>query len=334
MSNASPTKKSTIAVMTMVLTSSRCFVGFFIVKTAFLCYIHPESKRPPFQQEVFFMDHTPRVAAVHDLSGFGLCSLNIALPVLSVLGCQCCCLPTASLSAHTGFPASPHSVFLDLTSGMEGTIAHWQELGASFDAIYSGFLGSASQFAALHRLLSVFRKPDTLVLVDPVMGDHGAPYRTYTPEMCALMSGLADKADLITPNLTEAAMLLHEPYDPAPGEEKTEHILSALSLGGQRSVVLTGISRRPGFLGCAAYDRESGGISYAEAPRVPGVFSGTGDLFSSVLLGRLLQGVSLEKAAESAVSFIHLAARRTYEQGLDPVCGPDFEPLLSKLMQE
>ena len=146
--------------------------------------------------------------------------------------------------------------------------------------------------------------------------------------------GLADKADLITPNLTEAAMLLHEPYDPAPDEEKAKHILSALSLGGRRSVVLTGISRRPGFLGCASYDRKNDGISYAEAPGVPGIFSGTGDLFSSVLLGRLLQGASLEKAAKSAVSFIHLAALRTYEQGLDPVCGPDFEPLLPKLMQE
>ena len=136
------------------------------------------------------MNHTPHVAAVHDLSGFGRCSLTVALPVLAAFGCQCCPLPTAILSAHTGFPDSEKAVFYDLTEQMLPTLDHWQELGLKFDAIYSGFLGSARQIDALEQLLNRFRTPDTLVLVDPVMGDHGEIYRTYTPELCRRMGYL------------------------------------------------------------------------------------------------------------------------------------------------
>ena len=118
------------------------------------------------------MNLTPRVAAVHDMSGLGRCSLTVALPVLSAMGAQCCPLPTAVLSAHTAFPASHLATFLDLTDEMERMLLHWRKLHVSFDAIYSGFLGSERQIGILHRLLSEFRRKETLVLVDPVMGDH------------------------------------------------------------------------------------------------------------------------------------------------------------------
>ena len=146
------------------------------------------------------MNLTPRVAAVHDMSGLGRCSLTVALPVLSAMGAQCCPLPTAVLSAHTAFPASHLATFLDLTDEMERMLLHWRKLHVSFDAIYSGFLGSERQIGILHRLLSEFRRKETLVLVDPVMGDHGKPYRTYTPELCGRMRDLAAQADVITPN--------------------------------------------------------------------------------------------------------------------------------------
>ena len=280
------------------------------------------------------MEHTPRVAAVHDLSGFGRCSLTVALPVLAAMGVQCCPLPTAYLSAHTGFPASHRAVFHDLTEVMEPTLPHWQELGVTFDAVYSGFLGSAEQIDALHRLIDTFREENTLVVVDPVMGDHGALYRTYTEELCRRMAELAARADLITPNLTEAALLMGEPYDPNPGPGKVRRWLEQLSGGGTRSVVITGVSLGPDKVGCACFDRTGGTLSHAGAPVVEGRFSGTGDLFASVTLGRLLQGNSLADAAADAVFFTQRCAAHTREKGLPPVCGAEFEPLLPLLMQQ
>ena len=184
------------------------------------------------------MNRTPRVAAVHDLSGLGRCSLSVILPVLSVMGIQCCPLPTAVLSAHTAFPAAKSASFLDLTPEMEQGTRHWRELGMDFDAIYSGFLGSARQISVLRQFIHDFRREDTLVLVDPVMGDHGKVYRTYTPEMCRLMGELAAQADLITPNATEAAILLEEDYANVPTTQVgMESWLARLSLDGRRRCV-------------------------------------------------------------------------------------------------
>ena len=152
---------------------------------------------------------TPRIAAIHDLSCFGRCSLTIALPVLSAMGCQCCPLPTALLSAHTGFPGN---TFLDLAAEMGRIAEHWAAMDLQFDAIYSGFLGSADQVDTVARFFDTFKKSDTAVIVDPVMGDHGTAYRTCTPELCRGMRVLAENSDVITPNLTEAALLLDRPY--------------------------------------------------------------------------------------------------------------------------
>ena len=157
---------------------------------------------------------TPRVAAIHDMSGFGRCSLTIVLPVLSAMGIQCCPLPTAFLSTHTsGFQGF---TFLDMTDEMSRVAAHWKALDLDFQAIYSGFLGSGRQIGIVEGFLRDFRKADTLVVVDPVMGDHGRVYQTYTPAMCAGMARLAERADVITPNLTEAALMLGVPYEALP----------------------------------------------------------------------------------------------------------------------
>jgi len=165
------------------------------------------------------MKRAPRIAAIQDISGFGRCSTTVVLPVLAAMGGECCPLLTACLSAHTAFPASEKATFLDLTGQMAGTAAHWAELGVTFDAIYSGFLGSAGQIGLIEDFYRQFRREGTLVLVDPVMGDHGKPYRTYTPELCGRMRDLAAQADVITPNLTEAALLLEEDYADLPRDE-------------------------------------------------------------------------------------------------------------------
>ena len=179
---------------------------------------------------------TPRVAAIHDISGFGRCSLTVALPILSAMGIQCCPLLTASLSTHTG--GFEGFTFLDMTDEMPKVAAHWKQLGLSFQALYSGFLGSERQIGIVEDFIRDFRAPGTTVVVDPVMGDHGKVYQTYTPAMCAGTAHLAAQADVITPNLTEAALLLDIPYEALPsGEDGYREIVERLSLDGTRSVV-------------------------------------------------------------------------------------------------
>ena len=279
------------------------------------------------------MNRTPKVAAVQDLSGLGRCSLSVVLPVLSVMGAQCCPLPTAVLSAHTAFPAPEAAAFQDLTGAMEQTLRHWEALHTSFDAIYSGFLGSPQQIGVLRRLIQRFRRKETLVLIDPVMGDHGRVYRTYTPEMCEHMIQLAAEADLITPNLTEAALLLGEPFDHIPASQAgIEEWLRRLSLGGKRSVVITGVSLAPKALGAGCLDARSGKIRFAMAHQEPGQFFGTGDLFAAVLLGSLLRGETLSESTARAVDFIQKSVARTLAAGTPMLEGVQFEPLLRELL--
>lgn len=278
------------------------------------------------------MTPAPRIAAIQDISGFGCCSMTVVLPVLAAMGGQCCPMPTAYLSAHTAFPPSDKATFLDMTSQMEGTMDHWAELGVRFDAIYSGFLGSADQIGLLEELCRRFRGENTLVLVDPVMGDHGKPYRTYTPAMCARMGELAAQADVITPNLTEAALLLGEPYEAVPGNEAgMRRWLERLSLNGKRSVVLTGVTFAPGQVGAGCLDRADGSMSFPMAPEVPAHFPGTGDLFASVVLGTLLRGGRLADATSRAVDFVQRCAARTLALGTPVLEGVQFEALLGEL---
>ena len=279
------------------------------------------------------MEIAPRIAAIQDISGFGRCSLTVVLPVLSAMGSQCCPLLTASLSAHTAFPPSDKATFLDLTGQMEGTTAHWAELGVTFDAIYSGFLGSADQIRIIERFYQQFRGEHTRVLVDPVMGDHGKPYRTCTPDLCAKMRQLADQADCITPNWTEAALLLDEDYANRPTEETgIRNWLERLSLDGKRSVVLTGVSLTEGQIGAGYFDRITGTTGFAMAHQEPAHFPGTGDLFASVLLGALMRGDELPGSVQQAVDFVQRCVACTLEVGTQPLEGVQFEPLLKELV--
>lgn len=275
-----------------------------------------------------------RIVAVHDLSGYGRCALTVVLPILGVMGVRACPLPTAFLSAHTGFPAVGEPVFLDLTAQMSPTLAHWQAMDARFEGFYSGFLGSAPQIDLLRAALPALRQEGFVALVDPVMGDGGQPYRTYTPDMCRKMAQLVELADIITPNLTEAALLLGEDYDPAPSQEKVRRWLDALSGGGTRSVILTGVSTAPNRIGAGVLDRASGQIAFPQAPLIPCQFAGTGDIFSSVALGEILNGKAIQDAAQSAVDFVSLAAQATLQApDGDPIEGAHFEPLLARLAQ-
>lgn len=269
----------------------------------------------------------PRIAAVHDLSCFGRCSLTIAIPVLSAMGCQCCPLPTALLSTHTAYPDGS---FLELTAEMDRIADHWAALGVSFDAIYSGFLGSAAQVGTVERLIRRFRRPGLLVVIDPVMGDHGKPYRTCTPELCRSQIALAEQADLITPNLTEAALLLDRPYEALLDTDPTD-IVTALSMDGRRSVVLTGYASAEGLTGALCFDRNTGRLQAVQTPREPASFHGTGDLFTSVLTGALALGASPAAAAQQAAEFVRVCVARTAALGTSVKEGVEFEPLLGLL---
>ena len=272
---------------------------------------------------------TPCVAAIHDMSGFGRCSLTVAIPVLSAMGIQCCPLPTAFLSTHTG--GFENFTFLDMTDEMPKVAAHWKSLGLQFRAVYSGFLGSERQIGIVEDFIRDFRRADSVVVVDPVMGDHGAVYQTYTPAMCAGMARLAEQADVITPNLTEAALLLGVPYDALPaGADGCREIVERLSLEGRRSVVLTGASTAPHLTGAMCFDAASGRTEAVQTRRVDREFHGTGDVFASVLTGALVHGRPLSEAAGQAVEFIRACAERT-AAALPLREGVDFEPLLGLL---
>ena len=275
---------------------------------------------------------TPRVAAIHDMSGFGRCSLTVAIPVLSAMGLQCCPLPTAFLSTHTG--GFEGFSFLDMTDEMPRVADHWKTMDMDFKCIYSGFLGSERQIEIVSEFIRVFRQKDTVVVVDPVMGDHGAVYQTYTPAMCEGMVHLAEQADVIVPNLTEAALLLGIPYGELPtGETGCREIVERLSLEGRRSVVLTGASAAPDLTGAMCFDAKSGQIQNIQVNRIPREFYGTGDVFASVLAGALVKGTALSEATRQAVDFVRACAERTAEQNLPIREGVDFEPLLGQLIK-
>lgn len=201
----------------------------------------------------------PRVAAIHDLSGFGRSSLCNVLPILSTMGIQACPVPTAVLSTHSG--GFDGYTFRDLTEDIPGFIRHWKELGLEFDGIYSGFLGSPRQVELVRELIHTFRTPKTWVVIDPVMGDGGSLYSSISKDMIGEMRRLIGEADLIVPNQTEAAFLLGE--DPASHADTPEDLkrrLRALADLGPKTVLLTSAEdrTRPGEIGVAAYEKQSG----------------------------------------------------------------------------
>ncbi len=277
------------------------------------------------------MNHPPRVLAVHDLSGVGKCSLTVVLPILSAMGFEVAAMPTAILSAHTALPGF---TYRDMTDDLPAFAAHWRALGLTFDALYSGWLASDRQAGIVSGLFDTFGR-GALRVVDPVMGDEGRLYSTLTPARVEGMRALCRKADVITPNMTEAAFLLGDPYrEGAMPAEAVKSLCGRLSALGAGRVVLTGVSTAEGTIGAAAYDVADGMFAILEKPRVPGVWCGTGDVFGAALLGALLQGHGLRDAAARAVGFTHRCIARTRAAGTDPRLGVAFEPELSSLLPE
>ena len=277
--------------------------------------------------------HQKRVAAIHDLSGFGKCSLTVALPILSAAGIETSALPTAILSTHTGGISG--YTYRDLTEDMRPVMKHWKSLDIKFDAIYTGFLGSFEQLDIVKEFFDAFRQEDNLILVDPVMGDNGELYTVFTREFAAGMRMLCQKADIIVPNLTEAALLLDEPYHPGPYTHAyIESLLRKLGALGPQKVVLTGVYFKEDELGAATYDRTTDTIDYVFTQKIPGYYHGTGDVFASALLSALLNDFSLIDAAAIAVHFTTDSIRRTYKAKTDYRFGVNFEQSFPDFLKE
>lgn len=275
--------------------------------------------------------HKPRqAAAVQDLSGFGRCSLTVALPILSAMGVQLSCLPTAVLSTHTG--GFTGYTFRDLTEDMEPFFRHWQKENFRFDALYTGYLGSLAQLDIVQRFFDAFQTKESLTLVDPVMGDHGVLYSRFDDRMVQGIRALCARADVIVPNLTEAAFLTGTPYRPEmQNEREMEAVCEKLLALGPKKVVLTGVRPQDGHLGAACHDGKK--LHVYAPPHVPKQYDGTGDVFASVLLGGMLGGCSLEKSMEMAADFTRICVECSLMNGTDMHHGVDFEMCLPRLME-
>ena len=277
--------------------------------------------------------HQKRVAAIHDLSGFGKCSLTVALPILSAAGIETSALPTAILSTHTGGISG--YTYHDLTEDMRPVMKHWKSLDIKFDAIYTGFLGSFEQLDIVKEFFDAFRQEDNLILVDPVMGDNGELYTVFTREFAIGMRMLCQKADIIVPNLTEAALLLDEPFHPGPYTHAyIESLLRKLGALGPQKVVLTGVYFKEDELGAATYDRTTDTIDYVFTQKIPGYYHGTGAVFASALRSALLNDFSLIDAAAIAVHFTTDSIRRTYKAKTDYRFGVNFEQSFPDFLKE
>jgi len=268
-------------------------------------------------------------AAIHDISGLGKCSLTVALPILSSAGIETSVIPTALFSNHTAFPEFYKH---DLTEHMLPVARQWKSFGVEFDSLYSGFLGSMEQINIVSEIFDMFGNSDNLILVDPVMGDNGKLYKTYSSDMADGMIKLCRKADIIVPNMTEAAHLVGTEYKKGPyTKEYVEHILSELLKLGAEYVILTGVYFDDDCLGAACISRASGSVSYCFSTKYDGFFHGTGDVFASVLLAGIVNGMSVRDAMNRAVGFTSKSIKNTIDAGTDPLMGVCFEPELYTL---
>ncbi len=272
-------------------------------------------------------DYIPRVAAVHDLCGYGKCSLGVAIPALSAAGCDVCPVPTGLFSSHTAFPGW---YMHDTTEMISDYLNAWKGIGVEIDAVYSGFLGAPEQVDRIRDLYTMY--PNALRVVDPVMADHGKVYPTYTPELCAAMAELASGADILTPNLTEAAIILGREW---PGtnisDETAADMIDGLIAKGAKNVVLKGIRRE----GESCVRNFVGGVNCnlfeAANEYLPYMLHGTGDVYCSCLLAAVMAGKSLASAVEFAGSFVHDAMIVSAKQPDFMNRGVSFELIIGQI---
>lgn len=279
-------------------------------------------------------NHQKKIAVINDFSGFGRCSIAVSLPIISTMKIQCCPVPTSIFSNHTGFESF---YFDDYTDHMNPYIAEWKKLGLRFHGITSGFLGSKRQIEIVKNFIHEFRMEDTLVIIDPVMGDNGKAYATYTEEMCQEMKKLVSYADILTPNLTEACILTDTPYR-EKGWKKVEvqKLARRLQEMGPQKVVITGIDQGE-FIANYCYDANEAEKNsdykgqFIRTHKIGSTRSGTGDIFAAIVAADAVNGVPFEKSVRKASGFIKKCIQKSIELDIPLTDGVCFEEILSQL---
>ena len=275
-------------------------------------------------------DH--RILTVQDISCVGQCSLTVALPIISACGIETAILPSAVLSTHTG--GFKGYTFRDLTDDIDGIVSHWEREGIGFDAFYTGYLGSKRQIALVRDVFRRVAEPGAVKIVDPAMADNGALYPGFDLDFAKTMATLCADADVVLPNITEASLMVDEPYVAAGYDEAyIRRLMEKLLALGAGCVVLTGVSYAPGKLGVAVLHRGDTEISYYFHERMPKSCHGTGDVFASAFTGALVRGRSTLKAAEIAANFTLAAMRATLDDETHTY-GVKFEKALPQLIAE
>lgn len=268
-----------------------------------------------------------KIAVINDISGFGRCSITVALPIISHMRLQCCPLPTSIFSNHTGYE---HYFFDDYTSKMRDYIYNWKRLGLEFEGIATGFLGSKEQIQIVEEFIQEFRTAQTRVIIDPVMGDNGVLYPTYTEEMREEMKKLVSYADILTPNLTECCFLTDTPYRNSEwSNQELYNMAEKLSYVGAEKIVISGVVMGD-YLGNVVYET-NGTKKIIRSKRVAQERAGTGDIFSSIIAADCVNQVDFTESVRKAVHFIKDCMEITDKKDIPAEDGVCFEEILYRL---
>lgn len=267
-----------------------------------------------------------KIAVINDFCGFGRCSIAASLPIISAMKIQCCPLPTSIFSNHTGFDSFYYTSF---TEHMDAYIEEWIKLGLRFHGILTGFLGSPEQIHIVKRFMEQFKTENTIAVIDPVMGDYGKLYPTYSPLLAEQMGSLVPYADILTPNLTEACILTGMEYQADPDENTLTEICKTLSDMGPKKIVISGLERGDD-LENFIYQAEKKPQTIREH-KVGPCRSGTGDVFSSIIAANAVNGVDFIDSVGHASSFIAKVLRRTVALDLPKTDGICFEEFLLEI---
>lgn len=272
-------------------------------------------------------NHQKKIAVINDISGFGRCSVAVALPVISHMKVQCCPLPTSIFSNHTGFP---EFFFDDYTEKMEPYMEQWKKLDLKFEGITSGFLGSVRQIEIVKEFIEKFRTGRTRVIIDPVIGDNGKPYPIYTEQMCQAMKKLVAYADILTPNLTECCILTDTPYkETGWRKEELFTMVRKLAQVGAQKIVVSGI-RMGQYIGNVVYEQGKE-PKLIRCKRVGHERSGTGDIFAAIIAADCVNGVEFEISVRKAAGFIKKCIAVTEQYDIPKTDGVCFEEVLDQL---
>ena len=271
-----------------------------------------------------------RILTIQDISCFGKCSLTVALPLLSAMGIETVILPTAVLSTHTLFKGFTCK---DLSDQLTPITDHWKAEGITFDAIYTGYLGTEEEIDTVIGIIENFRNENTLVFIDPAMGDNGKLYPAFNEHYAKKNASLCAIADIADPNITEASFLTGLPYKETYSEDYVKEMLLALAALGTKMPILTGVSLGEGKTGAMGYDTEKKAFFHYQNDRIPAAYHGTGDIFSSVLAGAFVLGIDRTDALKIAADYTAATIAETLKNPENPWYGVDFEATVPLLIE-